>query len=63
MTLNLSEAEMRVVEELAQKKDLTKTAIMRQALRLYQTVSVREARGEHMVFVDANGARCELRML
>jgi predicted transcriptional regulator len=32
MTLNLTEAEMEVLEELAQNKDMTKTAIIRQAM-------------------------------
>ena len=36
MTLNLTDAEMHVLAELSVKKDLNKTAVMRQALRLYQ---------------------------
>jgi hypothetical protein len=50
MTLNLTEAEMRVLEELAKKKDLTKTAVIRQAIRLYQMVEVRLSAGEKLVF-------------
>ena len=34
MTLNLTDAEMTVLEELSAKKDLTKTSVLRQALRL-----------------------------
>ena len=34
MTLNLTDAEMTVLEELAAKKNLTKTAVIRQAIRL-----------------------------
>jgi predicted transcriptional regulator len=52
MTLNLTEAEMRVLDELAKKKDLTKTAVLRQALRLYQMIEVRMAAGEKLVFED-----------
>ncbi len=52
MTLNLSEAEMRVLEELANKKDLSKTAVLRQALRLYQMVEERLSAGEKLVFED-----------
>jgi hypothetical protein len=52
MTLNLTETEMRVLEELAKKKDLTKTALLRQALRLYQMVEVRLSAGEKLVFED-----------
>jgi hypothetical protein len=52
MTLNLTDAEMEVLEELAKKKDLSKTAIVRQALRLYQMVEVRFNRGEKLYFED-----------
>jgi len=44
MTLNLSEPEMRVLEELARKKDLSKTGVMKLALRLLQTVDARVER-------------------
>jgi hypothetical protein len=50
MTLNLSEKEMTVLEELAVEKDLSKTAVMRQALRLYQLVNTRLNAGERMMF-------------
>lgn len=33
LTLNLTEAEMKALETLAKDKDLTKTAVLRQALR------------------------------
>ena len=52
MTLNLADAEMRVLEELAHNKDLTKTSVIRQALRLYQVVSVRLGQGEKLYFED-----------
>ena len=52
MTLNLTEAEMRVLEELAKKKDLTKTAVIRQAIRLYQMIEARVSAGEKLVFED-----------
>ncbi len=52
MTLNLSPAEMDSLEELAAKKDLSKTALLRQALRLYQLVDVRLSLGEKLVFED-----------
>jgi predicted transcriptional regulator len=52
MTLNLTEAEMRVLEELAKKKDLTKTAVVRQAIRLYQMIDSRLSAGEKLVFED-----------
>ncbi len=52
MTLNLTDAEMDVLEELARKKDLSKTLVIRQALRLYQMIDVRFDRGEKLYFED-----------
>jgi hypothetical protein len=50
MTLNLSEREMAVVEQYAKEFDLSKTAIIRQALRWYQKTEVRLKAGETVVF-------------
>lgn len=50
MTLNLTEAEMTVLEKLSMQKDISKTAVLRQALRLYQLMEVRLARGEKLFF-------------
>ncbi len=52
MTLNLTEQEMRVLDEMSTQKDLSKTAVLRQALRLYQLVDVRLSRGEKLFFED-----------
>lgn len=52
MTLNLTDPEMEALEELAQKKDLSKTAVIRQALRLYQLIELRTSQGEKLVFED-----------
>lgn len=51
MTLNLTDAEMSALEQLCEKKDLSKTAVLRQALRLYQMIEVRIERGEK-VFIE-----------
>lgn len=50
MTLNLTDAEMSVLEELCDKKDLSKTAVLRQALRLYQAVENRIDGGTKLFF-------------
>ena len=50
MTLNLTEAEMQVLEALSGKKELSKTALLRQALRMYQVVEARLENGEKLVF-------------
>jgi len=52
MTLNLTDAEMRALENLCEKKDLNKTALLRQALRLYQFVEARIEKGEKLFFED-----------
>jgi predicted transcriptional regulator len=52
MTLNLADAEMRVLDELCEKKDLSKTAVLRQALRLYQLIESRLDKGDKLFFED-----------
>ncbi len=63
MTLNLTEKEMRVLEELSAQKDLSKTAILRQALRLYQLIDVRLAQGGKLFFEDRKKDKAELMVL
>jgi hypothetical protein len=53
MTLNLTEAEMIALEDLATKKDLNKTVVIRQALRLYQMVDQRIRDGNKVFIEDA----------
>jgi hypothetical protein len=57
MTLNLTEREMDVLDELSRKKDLSKTAVLRQALRLYQMVDARLSAGEKLFFEDERAAK------
>lgn len=52
MTLNLTDGEMQVLEELSRQKELSKTAILRQALRLYQLVDARLSSGGKLYFED-----------
>jgi hypothetical protein len=52
MTLNLTERERAVLEELSRKKELSKTALVRQALRLYQVIDARLSDGERLFFED-----------
>lgn len=64
MTLNLTEAEMNALDELSAAKDISKTAVLRQALRLYQMVEVRIARGEKLFFEhDVTKDKAELMVL
>ena len=52
MTLNLTGAEMEVLEALSEKKVLSKTALLRQALRIYQVIEARIESGEKLFFED-----------
>ncbi|WP_068878763.1 MULTISPECIES: transcriptional regulator [unclassified Phenylobacterium] len=64
MTLNLTDAEMRALDDLSVRKDLTKTAVLRQALRLYQTIEARLDRGDKLLFEnDATKEKAELMLV
>lgn len=64
MTLNLTEAEMAMLEELREKKELSKTALLRQALRLYQVVEEHlESGGKLFLRNEATDEKLELVML
>ncbi|HET7577066.1 MAG TPA: transcriptional regulator [Sphingomicrobium sp.] len=64
MTLNLTDAEMRVLEDLSERKDLSKTAVLRQALRLYQRLDARVEKGDKLVFEnDDTNEKAELMIL
>ena len=55
---------MRVLDDLCTKKGLNKTALLRQALRLYQAVDVRLERGEKLLFEnEETKEKSELMML
>ena len=56
MTLNLTEAEMAALERTCDGKGLSKTALLRQALRLYLSIDDRLARGEKMFVESADKA-------
>jgi hypothetical protein len=64
MTLNLTEQEMRVLEELARKKELTKTGVMKLALRILQTLDARVEPGKKLLIEDeATNEKSELVIL
>lgn len=64
MTLNLTEREMQVLDELCEKKGLNKTALLRQALRLYQAVDTRLEQGGKLLFEnEATNEKSELMVL
>lgn len=51
MTLMLSDKEMTLLDRLSESRGMSKTALVRQALRLYQSVTERIENGEK-VFVE-----------
>ena len=64
MTLNLTDAEMNVLEQLSERKEISKTAVVRQALRLYQMLDARLAQGEKLFFErDLTKEKAELMVL
>ena len=64
MTLNLSDREMVVLEQLCERKGMSKTALLRQALRLYQSVDDRLERGEKVFFENPDSKdKAELMVL
>ena len=56
MTLNLKSEEMAALEALCDKKGLSKTALVRQALRLYQVVEKRLDQGSKL-FIEDEGTK------
>ena len=64
MTLNLTDAEMQALDDLSARKDISKTAVLRQALRLYQTIDARVEKGEKLLFEnDVTKEKAELMLL
>lgn len=49
MTLNLTQAEMEALAALSERKQMSKTALLRHALRLYQAIDSRLEEGEKLV--------------
>ena len=64
MTLMLSNKEMTLLDELSRSRGMSKTALVRQALRLYQSVTERLENGDK-VFVErpATQEKTELMVL
>ncbi len=63
MTLSLTETEMKLLEDLAERKELTKTAIIRMAIRLFQLVDERTAEGGKLFIEAGDKQKTELALL
>ncbi len=57
MTLNLTEAEMQALEALSARKEISKTALLRQAFRLYQAVDARAEAGDKLLFENTEARK------
>jgi len=62
MTLMLSDKEMKLLDKLASHRNMSKTALVRQALRLYQSVTERIENGEK-VFVESPGTKAKTELM
>jgi len=60
ITLYLSDAESAVLEEMCERRGLSKNALLRQALRIYQLVDAKAQSGEKLFFEDKGKAKAEL---
>ena len=58
--LNLSEREINVLDELSEKKGMSKTSILKHALALYQIIQLRIEDGEKIFTEDEKKDRKEL---
>jgi hypothetical protein len=61
--LNLDDQHMAVLEAMAAEQDMTKTALLRTALRLYQMIHIEAKRGRQLAFQNADGSFVSLVML
>jgi hypothetical protein len=52
ITIPLSKLEDKVLTDLAERKGITKAALMRQALRLYQRIEHERAIGNTLAFLN-----------
>lgn len=59
MTLNLPEREMEILERMCKTKDMTKTGLIRQSLRLYSLIDSKLCEGVRIKFVNEDGSDVE----
>jgi predicted transcriptional regulator len=63
MTLTLSDSEMELLENLSARKEMTKTAVIRQAIKLYKLVDDKLGDGAKLFLEDVSGKESELMVL
>jgi regulatory protein YycI of two-component signal transduction system YycFG len=60
ISLNLSEAELQLLTELSEKKDMSKSAVLRQALRILGLIEQRIEQGEKFYFESLDKEKSEV---
>lgn len=60
ISLNLSEAELQLLTELSEKKDMSKSAVLRQALRILGLIEQRIEQGEKLYFESLDKEKSEV---
>ncbi|AMD89870.1 transcriptional regulator [Desulfovibrio fairfieldensis] len=64
MTLNLTKDEMDILDALATRKDVSKTSILKAAIKLYYIINLRIESGEKIFSEDdKTGEKAELLLL
>ncbi|MEH2302818.1 MAG: ribbon-helix-helix protein, CopG family [Nostoc sp.] len=60
ITLNLSDAELELLNRLSEKKDMNKSAVLRQALRMMGLIEQRIEQDEKFYFETVDEKKSEL---
>lgn len=60
ISLNLSASELDLLSDLSQKKEMSKSAILRQALRVLGTIDHRISQGERFYFETTEKEKSEV---
>ena len=60
ISINLSEAELNLLAELSEKKEMSKSAVLRQALRIMGLIEQRISQGEKFYLESADKEKSEV---
>lgn len=63
MTLNLPEREMQILDQMCEFKEMSKTALLRQALRMYQLIDARLSQGQTISFKNPDGTSADVEFI
>lgn len=63
ISFNLTESELELLNELSERKEMSKSAVLRQALRMMGVLEQRAALGEKLYFESLDKDKSELLLL